>query len=72
MACKNTIVKYQLVGTLTCRCKQEVGKPSQNKLRKGRGFQVGAWNVDSLTGRAGELTETLADREDDVACIQET
>jgi len=40
--------------------------------RKGWGFQVGTWNVDSLTGRAGELIETLADKEVDVACIQET
>jgi len=42
-----------------------------DKLRKGWGFWVGIWNVDSLTGRAGELVETLADREVDVECIQE-
>jgi len=42
------------------------------KLRKGWGFRVGTWNVDSLTGRAGELVEALADREVDVGCIQET
>jgi len=34
-------------------------------------FGFDTWNVDSLTGRAGELIETLADREMDVACIQE-
>jgi len=40
--------------------------PMAHKLRKG-------WNVDSLTGRAGELVEALADREEvDVGCIQET
>jgi len=26
-----------------------------DKLWKGWGFRVGTWNVDSLTGRAGEL-----------------
>jgi len=30
------------------------------------------WNVDSLTGRAGEVVEVLSDRKVDVACIQET
>jgi len=43
-----------------------------DKLRKGWGLRVGTWNVDSLTGRAGELVEALADREVDVRCIQET
>ena len=28
-----------------------------DKLQKGWGFGVSAWNVDSLTGRAGELVE---------------
>jgi len=42
-----------------------------DELQKGWGFRVGAWNVDSLTVRAGELVETLADREVDVLCIQE-
>ena len=41
-----------------------------DKLQKGWGFRVGTWNVDSLTGRAGELA--LADREVDMGCIQET
>jgi len=43
-----------------------------DKLWKSWGFWVGTWNVNSLTGRAGELVETLADREVDVECIQET
>jgi len=43
-----------------------------DKLRKGWRFRVGTWNADSLTGRAGELVEALADREVDVGCIQET
>jgi len=30
------------------------------------------WNVNSVTGRAGELMEALADREVDMACIEET
>jgi len=41
-------------------------------LWKGWGFWVGTWNVDSLTGRAGEVVEALSDRKVDVACIQET
>jgi len=41
-------------------------------LRKGWQFRVGTWNVDSLTGRAGEIVEALSDRKVDVACIQET
>ena len=41
-----------------------------DKLRKGWGFRVGTWNVDSLTERAGELVEALADREVDVGCEQ--
>ena len=32
-----------------------------DKLWKGWRYQVGTWNVDSLTGRAGELVETLAE-----------
>ena len=43
-----------------------------DKLWKGWGFRVGTWNADSLTGRAGELVEALADRDVDVGCIQET
>jgi len=42
-----------------------------DKLRKRCGFRVGTWNVDSLTGKAGELV-VLADREVDVASIHET
>ena len=34
-------------------------------MQEGWGFQVGTWNVDSLTGRAGELVEVLADRKVD-------
>jgi len=29
-------------------------------------------NIDSLTGRSGELVEALAERRMDVACVQET
>ena len=38
----------------------------------GRPFRVGTWDVDSLTGRLGELVEVLAVRRMDVACVQET
>jgi len=41
-------------------------------LWKGWGFRVGTWNVDLLTGRAGEVVEALLDRKVDMACIQET
>jgi len=40
-------------------------------LQKGWGFWVGTWNVNSLTGRAGEVVEALLDRIVDVACIKE-
>ena len=67
--------------------KQEVGKPSRNtaqpcavyddpyrgdELRDGWAFSVGTWNVDSPTGRLGELVEVLAERRMDVLCVQET
>jgi len=42
------------------------------KLQKSWCFRVGTWNIDSLTGRAGELVEVLAERRMDVACVQET
>jgi len=41
-------------------------------LWKGWGFRVGTRNVDSPTGRAGEVVEALLDRKVNVACIQET
>jgi len=41
-------------------------------LRKGWGFRVSTWIVDSLAGREGEVVEALLDRKVDVACIQET
>ena len=40
--------------------------------RDGWAFRVGTWNVDSLTGRLGELVEALAERRMDVLCVQET
>jgi len=40
-------------------------------LRKGWSFPVGTWNVDSLTGRAGEVVEALSDRRVDVAAFKE-
>jgi len=41
-------------------------------LWKGWGFRVCTWNVDSLTGRAGDVVEALSGRKVNVACIQET
>ena len=46
--------------------------PRADKLRKGWAFRVGAWNIDALTGRAGELVEVLAERRMDAVCVQET
>ena len=45
--------------------------PRADKLRKRWAFRVGTWNIDSLTGRSGELVDTLAERRMDVACVQE-
>ena len=39
--------------------------------RKAGDFGSVPWNVDSLTGRAGEVVQALLDRKVDVACIQE-
>ena len=36
-----------------------------------KSFRVGTWNIDSLTGRSGELVEALAERQMDVACVLE-
>jgi len=46
--------------------------PRADKLRKSWGFRVGTWNIDSLTGRACEPVEVLAERRMDVVCVQET
>jgi len=46
--------------------------PRADKLRKGWSFRVGTWNIDSLTGRSGELVEALVKKWMDVACVQET
>ena len=43
-----------------------------DELRDGWAFRVGTWNVDSLTGRLGELVEALGERRMDVLCVQET
>ena len=88
MVGKSTIIGYHPMVAPMCRCKQEVGDNAAqpcakaggcvhddlraDKLRKGWGFRVGTWNIDSLTGRVGELVEALTDTEVDVGCIQET
>ena len=53
-------------------CVNDDRRRRTDALREGWGFWVVTWNVDSLTGRAGELVEVLVDRKVDVACIQET
>jgi len=40
-------------------------------LHKGWPFRVGTWNVDSLTGRSGELVEASGERRIDITCVQE-
>ena len=90
MANNDMTFGYHPVGASTCLCKQEVQKPSQNAawvhgyvkdnlradgLWRGWGFQVSTWNVDSLTGKVGEVVDALSDRKVekvDVTCIQET
>jgi len=66
MANKDMTFGYHPVGAPTCLCKQEVWKLCQNaaqpcarvdELRKGWGFQIGTWNGDSLSDRAGEVVE---------------
>ena len=42
-----------------------------DELRDGWAFRVGTWNVESLTGRSGELVEALGERRIDIACVQE-
>jgi len=42
-----------------------------DRLRTGWPFTVGICNVDSLTGRSGELVEALGERRIDIACVQE-
>ena len=42
-----------------------------DELRDGWAFRVGTWNVESLTGRSGELVEALGERWIDIACVQE-
>ena len=46
--------------------------PRADKLWQGWAFRVGTWNIDSLTGRAGELVKVLVERRMDVVCVQET
>jgi len=40
-------------------------------LWEGWASRVGTWNIDSLTGRVGELVEVLANRRIDIACTRE-
>ena len=39
-----------------------------DELRDSWAFRVGTWNVESLTGRSGELVEALGERRIDIAC----
>jgi len=74
-----TCLRKQEVGKRSLNAAQPYAKaegcvhddpPRADKLQKGWPFRVGTWNVDSLTGRSGELVEVLAERRMDVACVQ--
>ena len=65
--------------------KQEVGEPNQtagqqcanegiqsDALQGGWLFRIATWNIDSMTGKAGELVEAFRRRRVDVACVQES
>ena len=78
--CDPTCLRRQKVGKPSRNAAQPYAKaegcvyedPSRaDGLRKGWPFQVGTWNVDSLTGRSGELVEALGERRIDIACVQE-
>jgi len=43
-----------------------------DKLQKGWVFRADTWNVDALTGRAGEVVKVLGDRRVSVSCVQKT
>ena len=77
MASSNKEVGYHPMGAPTCLRKKRWVKPDWNatqhcvkahccehddKLREGWAFRVGTWNVDSITGRVGELEEVLTNR----------
>uniref|UniRef100_A0A8C4QPJ3 PX domain-containing protein n=1 Tax=Eptatretus burgeri TaxID=7764 RepID=A0A8C4QPJ3_EPTBU len=77
--------KYH-VGVLTPLVKTQGGKPDQSKGENfsiyddqssdspcGDQFlRFGTWNVGTMTGRSGEVVETLVRRRVDICCVQET
>ena len=69
-----TCLRKQEVGKPSLNAAQSCAKaegcvhddpPRADGLRKGWSFRVGTWNVDSLTGRSGEV-EALAVRGSDL------
>ena len=52
---RNTVLRQRVVLMM-------IPQDRRDALWEGWGFRVGTWNADSLTGRAGELVEVLADR----------
>ena len=75
-----TCIRKQKVGKPSRNAVQPYAKaegcvyedPSRaDRLRKGWPFRVGTWNVDSLTGRSGELVEASGERRIDITCVQE-
>jgi len=53
-------------------CHNCSGLIDEVSLQKAWEFRVGTWNTDSLSGRAGEVIQTLSERRINVACVQET
>jgi len=72
--CKQEVVKPSQNAAQHCAkaegCVSDDPRRRRDALREGWGFWVGTWNVDSLTGRAGELVEVLADRKVVVAVFK--
>jgi len=59
----NPVLKRRVMLMMTLRA---------DGLWKCWGFWFSTGNVDSLTGRAGEVVQALSDRKVDVSCMQET
>ena len=62
-----TKVRAAALGTRGCSDKSVTG--GQHNISS---FRVASWNVDSMTGRAGELVKAFDRRKIDIVCVQET
>ena len=62
-----TKVRAAALGTRGCSDKSATS--GQHNISS---FRVASWNVDSMTGRAGELVKAFGRRKLDIVCVQET